>query len=88
MRYCIRCAAPLTAQHSVKPQMLGTSAAASVHFTLRVSLYTVMSVVEHGQWSSVNTMTHAAVVPVQPFASNIPLMAEAESVRLSVPSAI
>ena len=46
------------------------------------------SVVEHGQCISVNTMTHAAVFPVQPLASNIPLMAAAESVRLSAPSAI
>ena len=74
--------------HSSAPQSVGSAAASAVHVQLPVSFFTDSSVVEHGQCISVNTMTHAAVFPVQPLASNIPLMAAAESVRLSAPSAI
>ena len=74
--------------HSSAPQSVGRAAASAVHVQLPVSFFTDSSVVEHGQCISVNTMTHAAVFSVQPFASSIPLIAEAESVRFSVPSAI
>ena len=75
-------------KHSSAPQSVGSTAASAVHVRLPVSFFMERSVVEHGQCISVNTMTHAAVFPVQPLASNIPLMAAAESVRLSAPSAI
>ena len=74
--------------HSSAPQSVGSAAASAVHVQLPVSFFTERSVVEHGQCISVKTITHAAVFSVQPFASSIPLIAEAESVRFSVPSAI
>lgn len=74
--------------HSSAPQSVGRAAASAVHIQLPVSFFTESSVVEHGQCISVKTITHAAVFSVQPFASSIPLIAEAESVRFSVPSAI
>lgn len=74
--------------HSSAPQSVGSAAASAVHVQLPVSFFTERSVVEHGQCISVKTITHAAVFSVQPFASNIALIAEAESVRFSVPSAI
>ena len=74
--------------HSSAPQSVGRAAASAVHVQLPVSFFTERSVVEHGQCISVKTITHAAVFSVQPFASSIALIAEAESVRFSVPSAI
>ena len=74
--------------HSSAPQSVGSAAASAVHVQLPVSFFTERSVVEHGQCIIVKTITHAAVFSVQPFASSIPLIAEAESVRFSVPSAI
>lgn len=74
--------------HSSAPQSVGSAAASAVHVQLPVSFFTESSVVEHGQCIIVKTITHAAVFSVQPFASSIPLIAEAESVRFSVPSAI
>ena len=66
----------------------GSSAASTVHFQLPVSFFTESSVVEQGECSSVKITTHTAVFHVQPLASNTPLIAEAESVRLRLPSAM
>ena len=42
-------AARLTAAHRINPARVGISTARAVYFRLFVSLYTVMTEVEHGQ---------------------------------------
>ena len=53
---------------SDSPAAVGRSAAITAHFMLPVSFFTVISVVEHGQWKSMNIITHMAVFMSQPFA--------------------
>ncbi|MDE7233760.1 MAG: hypothetical protein K2N29_01745, partial [Ruminiclostridium sp.] len=47
-------AAVFTKKHRSIPTAVGIKSAAAVHFKLQLSFLTVISVVEQGQWSSVN----------------------------------
>ena len=54
--------------HTSTPRAVGRAMARPVHLRLPVSFQMVMQVVEQGQWKSEKSMTHRAVVQVQPLA--------------------
>ena len=72
--------------HRSAPDAVGSAVASAVHLMLRVSLYIVRSVVEHGQCSSVNISTLPAVVQVQPLAMSMLPICALDALSVSVPA--
>ena len=54
------------AVHTIMPSIVGKRNETSVHLRLWLSFFIVMSVVEHGQCISENTIAQSAVTFVQP----------------------
>ena len=64
--YTIICPKADTAIHRATPSAVGSRADNAVHLKLPVSFFIVRRVVEQGQWHRENSMTHRAVIAVQP----------------------
>ena len=78
----------LMRKQSVIPTAVGSRNAASVHFKLPVSFFTVSNEVEQGQWKSVKTTVQSAVVNVHPFASKIVFTEDRLSYSTRLPDCI
>ena len=56
-----------TTKHIIIPKIVGIIIDNKVHFTLLVSFFIVIQVVPHGKCISENSITHIAVIGVQPW---------------------
>ena len=59
-----------TIKQRKRPTAVGMANASAVYERLFVSLYTVISDVEQGQWKSAKIAVHTATTGVQPFSTN------------------
>ena len=75
-------------KHNPKPVTVGIKNPIAVHFQLFVSFLMERQVVEQGQWTKENTITHNAVTHVQLFATNSSFSAIKSSISVNVPVAI
>ena len=75
-------------KHNPKPVTVGSKNPIAVHFQLFVSFLIERQVVEQGQCTKENTMTHNAVTHVQLFATNNSFSAIKSSISVNVPVAI